>query len=154
MGKFLRLCVLLVLVFLVAAPAASAKRPKPPPPDTAEDCTFVAEAIVPDYLVISTINVGVRCASTKQTITVHSEFTRDGAFVYVLPYGTDITCTDTAKGAGCRAFDGGVPDRVEGVARHAGAGAGVFAVQAVATVVAPAGSTGTRPTGCDRVRAN
>jgi hypothetical protein len=95
--NILRLSVFVVLALALAPPAASAKRPKPPPPDTAADCTFVAEAIVPDYLVVATINVGVRCATTKQTISVHSEFTRDGASVYVLPYGTDITCTNTTQ---------------------------------------------------------
>jgi hypothetical protein len=94
----LRLSVFVVLALALSAPAASAKRPKPPPPpDTAEDCTFVADSTVPDYLVVATINVGVRCATTKQSISVHSEFTRDGAFVYVLPYGTDLTCTNTTQ---------------------------------------------------------
>jgi len=98
MRKILRLTVVILALALVA-PASAAKRPKPPPPppDTADDCTFVAEAIVPDYLVISTINVGVRCATPKRSISVHSEFTRDGGFVFVLPYGTDITCTNTTQ---------------------------------------------------------
>jgi len=93
----LRISVVIVLA-LVLAPAASAKRkPPPPPPDSAADCAFVAEADVPDYLVVSTIVIGVRCATVKQRISVHSEFTRDGVSVFVLPYGTDITCTNTTQ---------------------------------------------------------
>lgn len=99
MRKVLRLSILVIFALTLAAPASATKPPKPapPPPDTAADCTFVAEAIVPDYLVISAINIGIRCATPKQRISVHAEFTRDGAFVYVLPYGTDITCTNTTQ---------------------------------------------------------
>ena len=95
----LLLAALVALVALVAPAAADAKRkPPPPPPDSAADCTFVAFADVPDYLVISSIVVGVRCDTVKQSITVSPQFTRDGAAVSVLPLGdAPLVCTNTSQ---------------------------------------------------------
>jgi hypothetical protein len=82
----------------LAAPALSNRkppRPPPPPPDTAADCTFFVEPSIDDYLVLATLNVGVRCASTKQRIAVTAtSFTRDGAAVPLIPYDT-VTCSGT-----------------------------------------------------------
>src|SRR5919108_660458 len=67
---------------LASPPASSAKRkPPPPPPDSASDCTFVAEASVPDYLVLASISIGVRCAAPKQRISVSAQLTRDGVLL-------------------------------------------------------------------------
>jgi hypothetical protein len=88
----------LSLVLAVPAVAAPKKRPKPPPPppDTADDCTFTAQADVPDYLVLATLSLRVECATVKQSITVSaSEFTRDGVSVPLLPYDT-FTCSSTS----------------------------------------------------------
>jgi hypothetical protein len=38
-----------------AAPKKPRPKPPPPPPDTAADCTFTAQADVPDYLVLATL---------------------------------------------------------------------------------------------------
>jgi hypothetical protein len=82
----------------LAAPAAAApKKPKPPPPppDTAADCTFSAEADVPDYLVLATLILRVDCATVKQQITITaSEFTRDGASLPLIPFDTRV-CSNT-----------------------------------------------------------
>ena len=61
--NWLRASVLVCLALALAAPgAASAKRkPPPPPPDSPGDCTFVFEVDVPDYLVLASIVLGVRC---------------------------------------------------------------------------------------------
>ena len=72
------------LALALAAPTVAApkkpKPPPPPPPDTAADCTFTAQADVPDYLVLATLILRVDCATVKQGITVTAtEFTRDGA---------------------------------------------------------------------------
>src|SRR5215210_3173493 len=89
----------LVLVIALAVPTFSAgKRPKPtPPPDSADDCTFVAEASVPDYLVLASINVGVRCATQKQSISVSAELTRDGVVLQVLPLGSGSRTSTNAS---------------------------------------------------------
>jgi hypothetical protein len=87
-----------VLVLAVAVPAVSdAKRkPPPPPPDSATDCTFVAVASVPDYLVLASIDVGVRCATPKQTIGVSAHLSRDGVVTPVLPLGSESRiCSST-----------------------------------------------------------
>ena len=58
------------LALALAAPTVAApkkpKPPPPPPPDTAADCTFTAQADVPDYLVLATLILGVDCATVKQ----------------------------------------------------------------------------------------
>ena len=101
MPRLHRLAGLLVVALALGASAlpASAKRkpppPPPPPPDTAGDCTAFVQPSIEDYLVLSTLNVGVQCATTKQTITVTTVFTRDGVVVPQLPYDT-ITCTNTS----------------------------------------------------------
>jgi hypothetical protein len=99
MAHALRLSLVAAALALVGPAVADGKRkPPPPPPDTAADCTFVAETSVPDYLVVSNIVIGVRCATVKQSISVSSEFTRDGAVVPMLPLGSDTpTCTNTAQ---------------------------------------------------------
>jgi hypothetical protein len=87
------------LALVLAAPTvAGPKKPKPPPPppDTAADCTFTAQADVPDYLVLATLMLRVDCATVKQRITVTaSEFTRDGSSVPLIPYDT-FTCSNTS----------------------------------------------------------
>jgi hypothetical protein len=60
-------------------------KPPPPPPDSPGDCTFVFEVDVPDYLVLASIVVGVRCETTKQRIDVTAELTRDGVTVPLIP---------------------------------------------------------------------
>jgi hypothetical protein len=98
-----RVPLLLVLTVALAAPAAAAPKkprphPPPPPPDSAADCIFVAEASVPDYLVLASIAVGVRCETTKQQISVTSQLTRDGVQVPILPLGGDTpTCANTSQ---------------------------------------------------------
>jgi hypothetical protein len=100
MTKALRLSVFLAVVAALGVPALSASgKPKPPapPPDSADDCTVVAEASVPEYLVLATIDVGVRCATTKRTISVSATLTRNGVVVPILPLGADTpTCTNTS----------------------------------------------------------
>jgi hypothetical protein len=97
----LRLPVVLALLLALAVPAATdAKRkPPPPPPDSAADCTFVAQAEVPDYLVLASISIGVRCTTTKQSISVSAQLRRDGVLLSpVLPLGSeDRTCTNTTE---------------------------------------------------------
>jgi hypothetical protein len=82
----------------LAAPAVAKRKPPPPPPpppDTAADCTFFVEPSIDDFLEVATLNVGVRCASTKQRIAVTAtSFTRDGAAVPLIPYDT-VTCSGT-----------------------------------------------------------
>ena len=87
-------------VLALAAPAAAApkkpKPPPPPPPDTAADCTFTAQADVPDYLVLATLVLRVDCATAKQRITITaSEFTRDGVALPLIPFDTRI-CSNTS----------------------------------------------------------
>ena len=99
MTRALRLSVLLIFALALAAPAsAPSKRkpppPPPPPPDSAADCSFFVEPSIDDYLVLATLNVGVRCATTKQLINVTAEFTRDGVAVPLIPYDS-LTCTST-----------------------------------------------------------
>jgi hypothetical protein len=96
----LRTSVLLALVLALAAPPGySAKRKPPPPPDSAGDCTFVAEASVPDYLVLASISIGVRCATPKQSISVSAQLTRDGVLLSpVLPLGSESrTCSNATE---------------------------------------------------------
>jgi len=88
------------VVLALAAPAAAApkkpKPPPPPPPDTAADCTFTAQADVPDYLVLATLVLRVDCATAKQRITITaSEFTRDGVALPLIPFDTQI-CSNTS----------------------------------------------------------
>jgi hypothetical protein len=89
-------CLLVVVLALAASalPASAKRKPPPPPPDTAGDCTSFVQPSIEDYLVLSTLNAGVQCATTKQTITVTAEFTRDGVAVPLIPYDT-LTCTNT-----------------------------------------------------------
>ena len=98
--RWLQAAAVAALMLALAAPAVAApkKKPKPPlpPPDTADDCTFAAQADVPDYLVLATLILRVDCATVKQTITVTaSEFTRDGVAVPLIPYDT-LTCSSTS----------------------------------------------------------
>ena len=101
--RTLALCISLGLVLVLATGATAApKRPHPhqppPPPDTADDCTFVAAAPFSDYLVLSFLDVGVRCATVKQSISVSSQLTRDGEVVPILPLGAESpTCTNTTS---------------------------------------------------------
>ena len=97
MRKALLLCALLCVALAVPAASAAKRKPPPPPPpppDSAADCTFFVEPAIEDYLVLSTLDVGVRCATAKQRITVTADFTRDGADVPLIPYDT-LTCTGT-----------------------------------------------------------
>ena len=99
--RTLALCISLGLVLALATGAAAApKKPHPhqppPPPDTADDCTFIAEAPFSDYLVLSFLNIGVQCATVKQRISVTSQLTRDWTVVPILPLGGESpTCTNT-----------------------------------------------------------
>jgi hypothetical protein len=98
--RWLQAAAVAALTLALAAPAVAApkKKPKPPapPPDTADDCTFTAQADVPDYLVLATLILRVDCATVKQTITVTaSDFTRDGVSVPLIPYDT-LTCSSTS----------------------------------------------------------
>jgi hypothetical protein len=101
--RHLGLFVSFAIVLALAAPAVAApKKPHPhqppPPPDTADDCTFVAEAPFSDYLVLSFLNIGVQCATVKGSISVSSQLTRDGAVVPILPLGAESpTCTNTTS---------------------------------------------------------
>jgi hypothetical protein len=87
------------LVLALAAPALSKRKPPPPPPpppDSAADCTFFVEPSIGDYLVLATLDVGVRCQSAKQRIGVTAtSFTRDGASVPLIPYDS-VTCSGTS----------------------------------------------------------
>jgi hypothetical protein len=86
------------LVLAVALPAAGSgkRKPPPPPPDSAADCSFTVEQSIPDYLVLASLNLSVRCATMKQTITVTAaSFTRDGAEVPLIPYSS-FTCSSTS----------------------------------------------------------
>jgi hypothetical protein len=100
--RWLQATAVVVLALALALPALAAPkkpRPKPPapPPDTADDCTLLARADIPDYLVLSTLGFGVECATAKGTISVTiSEFTRDGASVPLVPYDT-LTCSATTR---------------------------------------------------------
>lgn len=98
MARSLRLVVLVLFALALAAPGlSSAKRkPPPPPPDTADDCAFIVEPSIGDYLVLATLNAGVQCATTKQSITVTAQFTRDGVDVPLIPYDT-ITCSNASS---------------------------------------------------------
>lgn len=98
----LRTCVLLAVVLALAAPSLSGAKRKPPPqtpPDSAGDCTFVAEASVPDYLVLASISIGVRCATPKQSISVSAQLRRDGVLLSpVLPLGSESrTCSNASE---------------------------------------------------------
>ena len=86
-------------VALALTPPAVAKRKPPPlpppPPDSAADCTFFVEPSIGDYLVLATLDVGVRCDTTKQRIAVTAtSFTRGGASVPLIPYDS-VTCSGT-----------------------------------------------------------
>ena len=97
MRKALLPCALLCVALAVPAVSAAKRKPPPPPPpapDSAADCTFFVEPAIEDYLVLSTLDVGVRCATAKQRITVTADFTRDGADVPLIPYDT-LTCIGT-----------------------------------------------------------
>lgn len=100
--RFLQAVAVAALALALAAPAAAAPKkprpkPPPPPPDTATDCTFTAQADVPDYLVLATLILRVDCATVKQTITVTvSELTRDGSSLPLLPYDT-LTCSNSSS---------------------------------------------------------
>jgi hypothetical protein len=99
--RWLRAAAVAALAFALAVPAAGApKKPKPkpppPPPDTAADCTFTAEADVPDYLVLATLILRVDCATVKQQITVKATaFTRDDAALPLIPFDTR-TCSNAS----------------------------------------------------------
>jgi hypothetical protein len=99
--RWLQAAAVAALALVLAVPAAGAPkkpRPKPPPtpPDTAADCTFTAEADVPDYLVLATLILRVDCTTVKQQITVAaSGFTRDGASLPMIPFDTR-TCSNTS----------------------------------------------------------
>ena len=103
--RALSLCVSFALFLALATGAAAAPKkphphapPPPPPPDTADDCTFIAEALFSDYLVLSFLNIGVQCATVKQSISVTSQLTRDGAVAPILPRGGESpTCTNTSS---------------------------------------------------------
>lgn len=84
------------LVIALALPtlAAGKRKPPPPPTDSAADCSFFVEPSIDDYLVLATLNVGVRCATTKQSISVTAAFTRDGVAVPLVPYDS-LTCSTT-----------------------------------------------------------
>ena len=84
----------LVLALALPTLAAGKRKPPPPPPDSAADCSFFVEPSIGDYLVLATLNVGVRCATTKQSISVTAAFTRDGVAVPLLPYDS-LTCSST-----------------------------------------------------------
>jgi hypothetical protein len=52
--------------------------------------------LIGDYLVLATLDVGVRCQSTKQRIDVTAtSFMRDGAAVPLIPYDS-ATCSGTS----------------------------------------------------------
>jgi hypothetical protein len=98
----LRKSLLLVVMVVLATPAVSDAKPKPkpppPPPDSAADCGLVVAASVPDYLVLASIDVGVRCATAKRSIAVSSHLTRDGILMPVLPVGSDSrTCSNATE---------------------------------------------------------
>lgn len=97
----IRTAIGLAVVLALAAPAASVakRKPPPPPPDSAADCTLVAESVPTPYLVLVTIDVGVRCATTKQSISVGAQLTRDGVLLSpVPPLGAENrTCTNTSQ---------------------------------------------------------
>lgn len=86
------------IALAIAAPALSKRKPPPPPPpppDSGADCTFSVEPSIGDYLVLATLNVGVRCDTTKQRIAVTAtSFTRDGESLPLIPYDS-ITCSGT-----------------------------------------------------------
>jgi hypothetical protein len=90
---------LLVAAALVVPTVSAAKRkpppPPPPPPDTAADCSFFVQPPIGDYLVLAMLDVGVRCATTKQRIQVTADFTRDGVDVPLIPCDT-VTCSNAS----------------------------------------------------------
>lgn len=95
----LRLSILVVSVVALAVPGLSAAKKKPPPapPDSAADCTLVVEPFATDYLVLVSLDVGVRCGTAKQSITVNAQLSRDGVVQDVLPLGSGTrTCTNTS----------------------------------------------------------
>jgi hypothetical protein len=100
--RWLKAAAVAALALALVVPAAGAPKkprpkPPPPPPDTAADCTFRAEADVPDYLVLATLILRVDCSTVKQQITVTAtEFTRDGASLPLIPFDTR-TCTGTSS---------------------------------------------------------
>ena len=101
MVNTVRRCLCLAVVLVLATPAVSdAKRkPPPPPPDSAGDCSFVVATSVPDYLVLASLDVGVRCATPKQSISVSAQLTRDGIPTPVLPAGAESrTCANATEG--------------------------------------------------------
>lgn len=100
MTRSLRFAVLLFVLVLTVPGLSAGKRkpppPPPPPPDTADDCTYVVQPSIDDYIVLATLNVGVRCATTKGSITVTPTFTRDSADVPLLPFDSR-TCTNASS---------------------------------------------------------
>jgi hypothetical protein len=99
MTSAFRLSVLLIsaLALALATPALSKRKPPPPPPpppDSAADCSFFVQPSIDDYLVLATLSVGVRCETTKRTISVTAAFTRDGVAVPLIPYDS-LTCSST-----------------------------------------------------------
>jgi hypothetical protein len=90
--NLLRTSGLAALALALAVPTVSSAKRKPPapPPDLASGCTFVAQASVPDYLVLASISIGVRCATPKQSISVSAQLTMDGVLLSpVLPHGSE-----------------------------------------------------------------
>jgi len=58
---------------------------------------LAVEPFATDYLVLVSLNVSVRCATPKQSITVGSQLTRDGVALEVLPLGSGTrTCTNAS----------------------------------------------------------
>jgi len=96
MARAFLLIAALVTALAVPAGAPGKRKPAPPPPDSAADCSFSVEPSIPDYLVLASLNLSVRCATTKQSITVTAtSFTRDGADVPLIPYSS-FTCSNTS----------------------------------------------------------
>jgi hypothetical protein len=93
------LAVALSLALALPSVSGARRKPPPPPPDTAGDCVFVAEASVPDYLVLASISIGVRCATAKQSISVSAQLTRDGVLLSpVLPRGSENrSCSNVSE---------------------------------------------------------
>jgi hypothetical protein len=98
MTVVLRLSMVLAAALTLAATASAKPKPPPPPPDSADDCTFVVEPSASEYLVLASLDAGVRCTTSKQSISVSAALTRDGVLVPILPLGSDArTCTNTSS---------------------------------------------------------
>jgi hypothetical protein len=99
--KAWRRSLLVVVMLVLATPAVSDAKPKrpPQPPDSAADCSLVVAPSVPDYLVLASLNVAVRCATAKQSIGVSAHLTRDGILISpVLPVGSESrTCSNATE---------------------------------------------------------